>query len=77
MYKYVERKVEILGQPALVQDVGDVGHQVELPLTGDLLQHRRHRHVGETVAADRKLYLVFYPKPHQVKEPLMSKKRLM
>ena len=50
MYEYVEREVELLHQPGLGQDVGEVGHQVHLPLAVDLLEHRRHRHVGQAVA---------------------------
>ena len=52
MYKYVEREMELPAQPGLSEDVRDVGDQAELPLAVDLLQHRRHRHVGQAVAAE-------------------------
>ena len=55
MYKYVEREVEVLPQPALAQDVGDVAHQAELPLAVDLVQHGGHRHVTQAVAEQAKI----------------------
>lgn len=75
MYKYVEREVEVLPQPALAQDVGDVAHQAELPLAVDLVQHGGHRHVAQAVAEQAKIRF-FYPKPHQGKT-INVKKRLM
>ena len=67
MNKYVEREVELLHQPALAEDVNQVGHQVELPLAVDLVQHGGHRHVRQAVAGQGKLaeYNFFYPKHHQ------------
>ena len=73
MYKYVEREVEVLPQPALAQDVGDVAHQAELPLAVDLVQHGGHRHVAQAVAEQAKIRFFFIQNPIREK-PLMSKK---
>ena len=76
MYKYVEREVELLQQPALAQDVDQVGHQVQLPLAVDLVQHGGHRHVRQTVAGQGKLaeYNFFFIQNTIREKPLMSKK---
>ena len=50
MYKYVKRELEVLDLPALVENVGHGGDQVDFPLVVDLLQAGRHRHVRQAVA---------------------------
>ena len=49
MYKYVKRELELLQLPALGQDLGDGGDQVDLPLVADLVETRGDGHVGQTV----------------------------
>ena len=77
MYKYVEWEVELLHQPALGQDVDQVGHQVQLLLAVDLVEHGRHRHVGQAVAEQGELaeyYLSLFIQNPIRKKTLMSKK---
>ena len=52
MYKYIKRKVYLLAEPALGQDVSDVGDEVNLPLVVDLVQGRGDCHVTQALAGE-------------------------
>ena len=52
MYKYVKRKVELLDEPRLGEELVDVGDQAHLPLVVDLVQCRGDCHVTQALAGE-------------------------